>query len=131
MSRESGWLTAAEAAERLGISEATALSDAKSGRLRASDRGVGRRPRWLISAAHVREIIDEGGRTDRRSQALKASQTTEDNSMVADLRGELERASQQIANLEAEVARLRLVVRNANVAVQAQTESLQQFVLEH
>ena len=75
--------------------------------------------------------MDEGGRTDRRSRALRTSTTTEINSLVADLRGELERASQQIANLEAEVARLRLVVRNANVAVQAQTESLQQFVLEH
>jgi hypothetical protein len=131
VSRERRWLTAAEAADRLGVSEATALSDAKSGRLRASDRGVGRRPRWLISPEHVQEIIDEGGRTDRRSQALEAAHTTEDNGLVAALQSELQRASQHIANLEAEVSRLRLVVRNANVAVQAQTESLQQFVLEH
>jgi hypothetical protein len=45
------------------------------------------------------------------------------------LTARLERALSEVAQLEAEVARLNLVATNANIAVQAQTASLQQYLV--
>lgn len=132
-------LTVAEAAERLGVSESTVRSDVKARRLRGLDRGPGRRPRWSVSRLHVDELLAEGGRRDRRSEPAARLGPAQEHgdagseavqAELADARRELDQARGRIAVLESEVARLKTVARNANVAVQAQTDSLQQFVLE-
>lgn len=129
MSTEPDWLTAADAADRLGVSESTALSDAKAGRLRSRDRGRGKRPRWVISRQHVEELLRAGGRRDRRAE-VRTQRLVGATAVDADVQAELDAANRRITQLEAEVARLRVVARNANVAVQTQTESLQQYLLE-
>lgn len=130
MFRERDWLSAAEAADRLDVSESTALMDAKKGRIHAYDRGEGRRPRWLLSRAEVDALVASGGRPDRRGVGRKPTVSMESASEIAELRSELHNARREVQELHAEIARLRGVARNANVAVQAQTESLQQYLLE-
>lgn len=132
-------LTAAEAAARLDVSESTALNDAKNGRLDAIDRGKGTRPRWLISERDVREIMGSGGRPDRRSSrwrepveppAEPAGEPGEAHRQLAKARTTITKLEATVSQLRAELARTRTVARNANVAVQAQTESLQQFLID-
>lgn len=140
MIREQGedWLTAAEAADRLGVSESTARTDAESGRIRGRDRGPGRRPRWVIAAADVERLVASGGRIDRRTSRTAAPAPAPAAQAEVDrLREQLDEANQrlgaayqQVADMKAEVARLRVVARNANVSVQAQTESLQQYLVD-
>lgn len=132
-------LTAAEAADRLGVSESTALNDAKNERLDAIDRGEGSRPRWLISERDVREVVKSGGRPDRRSSrwrepdepsAEPTGEPSEARRQLAEARARISELEATVSRLGAELARTRTIARNANVAVQSQTESLQQFLID-
>lgn len=129
------WITIEDAAELLGVSLATVTNDIRGGRLTHQDRGEGRRPRWFVSRTHVQQIIEEGGREDRRKQRTASpqpgsSEASELAAEVEELRGRLQAAHDEIAALRAEVARLRVAARNANVAVQTQTETIQQYLVE-
>lgn len=129
----SEWIQIETAAELLDVSPATVVNDIKNGRLTRLDRGEGRRPRWLVSRTHVQQIINEGGRVDRRGQRTapphRASSDAAVYAEVEDLRNRLEAAHQEIAVLRADAARLRVAARNANVAAQVQTETIQQYLL--
>lgn len=139
MGEDSYSLTAAEAAARLGVSESTALNDAKNDRLDALDRGEGTRPRWLISERDVQQIVESGGRPDRRasrwgepvqpSEEL-AAQPGETQHQLAEARTTITELEATVSRLQAELARAKTVARNANVAVQAQTESIQQYLID-
>ena len=126
----------AEAAELLGASESAVLQDVKEQRLDGLDRGRGRRPRYVASRSAVERLIAAGGRPDRRSrrdaQAQPPTPPIEQSADTGDDRSvllrDLDAALAEVARLSAENDQLRLVARNANVSVLAQTESVQQLL---
>lgn len=131
-----GYVTVDEAAQLLGVSPSTVLNDVKQERLEGLDRGVERRPRWMASRSAVDHLKSAGGRADRRSQLAQAAQQTQASEPTPppsedeiQLRLRLDEALAEVARLSAENDQLRVIARNANMSVLAQTESVQQLLV--
>src|SRR4051794_33971549 len=56
------YLTAQSSAKLLRCSAQTVLNMLRDGRLSGLDRGVGVRPRWLVSRDSLNELVDRGPR---------------------------------------------------------------------
>lgn len=140
-----GWMSADEAAPLLRASPGVLRIDAQTGRIPSKDRGPGNRPRWLLSAEAVHALAASGGRPDRRTADARPprlrvdnggaaadlrQQLTVERANAAELSAQLKEALESNAFLHAEIGRLRTAARNANVATLAQTESLQQFLID-
>lgn len=135
MNDSSELLTVLQTAELLGVSPSAIRNDIADNRLEAVDLGEGRRPRWMVRRPVVESILATGGREDRRGVARKEAAATrvvvqETHEQLQDARRALALAHEEISRLRQEVAQLKIAARNANAAVLAQTETLQQLLID-
>lgn len=126
-------MTLSQAAQLLDVSESTIRADKDAGRLPVVDLGRGRRPRWMVTRSDIDRLLAEGGRSDRRTVRTPSPVGRGDvqarDGERSEMRRQLGEAQSQIRRLEVEVARLRTVAVNANAAVQAQTQSVQEYLI--
>lgn len=127
-------VTLVQAAALLGVSESTIRADLDAKRLPVIDRGKGRRPRWKVRRSDIDRQLAAGGRDDRRTvRTAPLADHGEDakarDEELSSLRRQLSEAQATVQRLEMEVGRLRTVATNANVAVQAQTQSVQEYLI--
>lgn len=129
------------AAQAIGVSRNTVVAMLADGRLAGVDHGPGKRPRYELHRDSVESMRNAGARRTSPSQKVTRGTSAEDRPPgsfpAAEDPGrwgapgaqDLEQLHKQLADLRAENQRLRLVARNANMAVQVQTESLQQYLV--
>jgi hypothetical protein len=107
------FLPAAIAARKLRVSSQTVLNMLKDGRLSGIDRGIGLRPRWLVS---------------RRSLAMAMSRSRDEPADVDDfshLARELQRHKTRIEQLKGEISSLVAANESLLDAVRALSRALE------
>lgn len=140
-----GRITVAQAQDIVGVARNTIIAMLRDGRVTGTDHGPGTSPRYELDRASVEAFRDAG--PNRLPGQRRVTRPFEHHRADIDLAAEgpggrdeagwrdvattddLGEMRSLIADLRAENDRLRVIARNANVAVQAQTESLQQFLI--
>lgn len=132
-------LSAAAAAEIIGVHRSTVIAMLDDGRLEGNVGDPGTRPRYLVEATSAEALRDAGRARTHANQRVPAASTRSHDEPPLYAREQASGAwggasedelAARVQALEAENRRLRDVARSANSALSIQTEALQQFLID-